>query len=111
MNRIGGRDIQFVKSPRYELNNSFTKPTATTTPNTSCSYPGIVGVKSSTDGTYTVSVFTYGLDESSSSIKGVKQLQILSTDTIPAGTSCIVIKVFDKEGTVHYYMQVPVWLA
>jgi len=70
--------------PRYELNNSFAKPTVTPTQNTSSSYPGIVGVKNGTDGTYTVAVYTYGLAEPPSQIKGVKQLQILASDIIPA---------------------------
>lgn len=59
-------------------------------------------VVSGTGFTYVVRIFT----EAGTKDVTVTQLQIHGSETIPAGTGCIVVKT----GSV-YYMQVPVWLG
>ena len=55
--------------------------------------------------TYTVNVYENGLS-SGAVTRSVRQLQIDSGDTIPAGTWAMIGK--GKDGS--YFMQVPVWL-
>lgn len=67
------------------------------------SFPGtIVGGAGST---YSATIYPDGLDGKGQDV-AVTQLQIDSSETIPAGTSVIIVQTSDGK----YQMQVPVWL-
>ena len=63
-------------------------------------------IVSGTGSTYQVDVFENGISRPAIR-RTVKQLQINSAATIPAGTQALVVKGADGK----YFMQVPVWLG
>lgn len=81
---------------------------------TSATFPGII-VSGSGD-TYQVSIFEHGHTQPPTQTVTVKQLQIATSWTIPAGTAChVVANVVPAQGattpaTLTYSILVPIWL-
>ncbi len=78
--------------------------------NGTSTFPGVV--TGGSGGTYTVNIYKKGTNGTPESVT-VKQLQILSGESVPAGTWALVskgVKTVAGVTSVEYTMQIPVWL-
>jgi hypothetical protein len=88
-------------SPRQQSANYFLYAS------TKSAYPG--KIISGSGQTYQVQIFKKGLDGSATTVSA-KQLQIDPADQIPAESWALVLEGSKSDGSVEYYIQVPIWL-
>ncbi len=98
----GGTDIDIDLSTDGNIEQPTAGSGSASAATTPLAFPGVI--VSGTGATYQANIYLNGLSGAATTVT-VTQLQISSSETIPVGTSCLVV----KSGS-NYYAQIPVWL-